>query len=93
MNNNKQQTNNKPMIFVTTNTPLTKHLDFNKMLQPTEQLQSNPLCQLLFTKHKGSYRPITAHKRTKNLREYLTKSTYTHELQTLTTNNSTDEKL
>ena len=92
-NNIKQHDINTPMIFVTTNTPLTRHLQFSKILQPTEELQSSPLCQLLFTRHKGSYRPITAHKRTKNLKECLTKSTYTHELHTLTTNNSTDEKL
>ena len=92
-NNTKQHNTNTPMIFVTTNTPLTRNLQFSKILQPTEELQSNPLCQLLFTRQKGSHRPITAYKRTKNLRECLTKSAYTYELQTLSTNNSTDEKL
>ena len=92
-NKTKQYNINTPMIFVTANTPLTKHLQFSKILQPTEELQSNPLCQLLFTRHKGFHRPITAYKRTKNLRECLTKSAYTYELQTLSTNNSTDEKL
>ena len=61
----KEYNNDKPLVFVTTNTPLTRHLQFHKILEPTPELQSNSLCQLLFTKHKGSYQPITAHRRTK----------------------------
>jgi hypothetical protein len=80
----KEYNNDKPLIFVTTNTPLTRHLQFHKILEPTPELQSNSLCQLLFTKHKGSYQPITAHTRTKNLKDQLTQSTYNHELKTLT---------
>ena len=80
----KEYNNDKPLVFVTTNTPLTRHLQFHKILEPTPELQSNSLCQLLFTKHKGSYQPITAHRRTKNLKDQLTQSTYNHELKTLT---------
>ena len=79
----KEYNNDKPLVFVTTNTPLTRHLQFHKILEPTPELQSNSLCQLLFTKHKGSYQPITAHRRTKNLKDQLTQSTYNHELKTL----------
>ena len=36
----KEYNNDKPLIFVTTNAPLTRHLQFDKILEPSPELQS-----------------------------------------------------
>ena len=86
---------NTPVVFVATNTSLTRYLNLSNIIKPTEELDSSPLCPLLFPRHKGSHRPIIAYKRTSNMREVLTKSTYNYPLgyNIENTNNSTDEKL
>ncbi len=73
----------------------TRYLNLSNVIKPTEELDSSPLCQLLFPRHKGSHKPIIAYKRTSNMREVLTKSTYNYPLgcNIENTNNCTDEKL
>jgi len=96
----KQNTTNTnststPVVFVATNTPLTAHLNLSNIIRPTEELDCSPLCPYLFTRHKGSHKPIIAYKRTSNMREMLTKSAYNYPLScsSQNTNNSTEEKL
>ena len=80
LNISNTKNTNAPVVFVTTNTSLTRYLNLSNVIKPTEELDSSPLCQLLFPRHKGSHKPIIAYKRTSNMREVLTKSTYNYPL-------------
>ena len=86
---------NAPIAVVAINMSLTTYLNLSNVIKPTEELDSSPLCPHLFPRHKGSHRQIIAYKRTSNMREVLTKSTYNYPLgyNIENTNNSTDEKL
>lgn len=77
---------NTPVIFSITNTPLVSRLKISNLLQLTEELESDPIHQLIFPTYKGRNKPIVTYRRAKNMRDLLTRSAYLHPLNTWTSN-------
>ena len=80
-NNNKTTGENMPVTFSITNTPLLRQFNFSKLLQLTEELESDPIHPLIFPTYKGRNKPIVTYKRAENMRDLLTRSAYLHPLQ------------
>ena len=80
-NNNKTTGENMPVTFSITNTPLLRQFNFSKLLQLTEELESDPIHPLIFPTYKGRNKPIVTYKRAENMRDHLTRSAYLHPLQ------------
>lgn len=77
----KPHSDSNPLVFITTNTPRQYKINIKKILDVPQHISDSIVGQRIFKKRPNSSAVIISYKKTKTIRQLLTRSLYDYELQ------------
>ena len=77
----KSSSDTNPLIFITTNTPRQQKINMKNILTVPPHISDSTIGQRLFKKRRNNSDVILCYKKTKTIRQLLTRSLYDYELQ------------